>query len=205
MFGALFAIAIGLFGIGVGVSQNKKAGGDTFGPFQFFGPFQPKDKLLIAAQPILSLIRQHESRHNYNIIYGGQTRPLTSWNVARVLEFQQSLRTQGAASSAVGAYQFIYVTLNRLVSKMGISRSATFSQSLQDKLALELLKERGLEAYVSGRMSRAQFMLNIAKEWASFPRDGSGLSYYHGDGLNKALVSPRVVENTLNRARSAYA
>lgn len=203
----LLAIFAGILGISYAADPKKtqSIASKIFGPLQVFGPFRPKDKLQIAATPILNLIKQHESRHNYNIIYGGSTRPLTSWTVQRVLEFQRSWITQGAKSSAVGAYQFINSTLERLVSKLGVSRSSTFDFQLQDRLALELLKERGLERYLQGRMSRAQFMLNLSKEWASLPRDNSGLSYYDGDGLNKALVNPKTVERTLIGAKSAYA
>jgi hypothetical protein len=66
---------------------------------------------------------------------------------------------------------------------------------------------------MAGRLSDVGFALNLAKEWASFPvlapvqgqrrKLKRGQSYYSGDGLNKALVKPEVIEALLVAARAA--
>ena len=220
MFRGLAAIIFGLFGVAAATSKDNGGGGFTsalkkFGPFQIFGPFQPKDKTLAAARPILAMIAQHESNNNYNVIYGGRSENLTGKTIGEVLAFQKQWLKNGTASTAVGAYQFLYGTLLELVNKLNIGTSERFGVAMQDKLALELLKRRGLQSYLDGRLSRANFMLSISREWASLPvpydtqghhrRVRAGETYYAGDGLNKALISPARVAAALNNARAIYA
>jgi hypothetical protein len=45
------------------------------------------------------------------------------------------------------------------------------------------------------------FMRNLSMEWASFPKDMSGVSYYAGDRLNAARVSPQTVLGQLRTIR----
>jgi len=165
------------------------------------------------AKPLLDLIGQKESNGNYNIIYGGAVKDLTSMSVGEVLQFQIDWRNAGTKSSAVGKYQFIYKTLNGLINDLKISKNDRFNEQLQDELAYELLKRRGYEAYAKGQMTENQFMINIAKEWASFPVPirtkgqqrtvSAGQSFYAGDGLNKALISVSEVKNKLQQVRVA--
>lgn len=80
-------------------------------------------------------------------------------------------------SSAVGRYQIVRTTLRSLKKKLKLPDDAVFDEKLQDRLALELLNQRGLKAFKSGQISEARLINNLSKEWASFPTT-SGVGYY---------------------------
>lgn len=165
----------------------------------------------VAKGSLLNLIAAKESGGDYNVVFGGrntinyngQKRELTDMTVNEVLDWQKQQRRAGADSTAAGRYQIIYKTLNVLASDMGVGNQK-YDEAMQDRMALELLKQRGFDKYLKGEMSEAEFMKKLSQEWASFPKDFSGLSYYHGDGLNKAGVSPHVVLATIQKAREDY-
>jgi muramidase (phage lysozyme) len=144
-----------------------------------------------SARSLLGLIGQHESGQNYNAVYGhskGNGVDFTNMTVNEVLAWQRQYVNDGSASSAVGRYQIIQKTLRGLRDEMGLSGDEKFDQSMQDRMAMRLLERRGLESYRNGRITEAQFMDNVAKEWASMPtRTGRG--HYDGDGLNAVGVS----------------
>ncbi|MCE2843167.1 MAG: hypothetical protein LW689_10520, partial [Novosphingobium sp.] len=76
-------------------------------------------------------------------------------------------------------------------AEAGLTLKSLFDRAGQDALAIALLKRRGLDKYLSGALTVKQFCNELAKEWASLPvvsGKGKGRSYYHGDGLNAALV-----------------
>lgn len=140
---------------------------------------------------LLELIRKHESGGNYDISWGGKEpiingKHLTECTINEVLDWQESC---GKASTAVGAYQFINKTLAGLTNRLGLTGNEVFNEALQDRLATELANRRGLDQFLKGEMSEQKLITNLSKEWAAIPKDASGLSYYHGDGLNKANVS----------------
>ena len=89
---------------------------------------------------------------------------------------------------AIGRYQFIPPTLRRLVAELGIRRDARFTPFVQDQLADLLLKEAGLQRFLTGELGRQAFMNNLAKIWAGLPND-SGKSHYHGYAGNKATMT----------------
>lgn len=161
----------------------------------------PQKDLITIARPILDLIGKHESNGNYNIIYGGAVQPLTRWSLSQVQAFQDSLVKGGAASSAVGKYQFIRKTLAGLIDEMGLPLSQKFDETTQDSLALHLLKRRGLLLFLDGKISESTFILRLSQEWASLPKDASGKSYYAGDGLNKALVNYASVQYAVRQVK----
>lgn len=148
----------------------------------------------------------------YEVIYAHKQhkldKPLTSMTLDEVVAAQRTW-SRHHGSSAAGAPQFIRKTLRGLIAELGLLGSQRFTQDLQDRLAYHLLKRRGYEKFMSGRMSKTEFAKQLACEWASFPvlkgTQGQkcyvarGQSYYAGDRLNKALVEPRAVENLLDR------
>lgn len=89
---------------------------------------------------------------------------------------------------AIGRYQFIPMTLRRLVGILGISGNTVFSSAVQDELADALLVEAGLNAFSDGEIGRHTFMNNMAKIWAGLPTS-TGLSYYNGYAGNKATMT----------------
>lgn len=89
---------------------------------------------------------------------------------------------------AIGRYQFIPMTLKRLVGLLGATENTLFTPTFQDELANTLLVEAGLNAFTDGVIERHDFMNNLAKIWAGLPTS-SGLSYYDGYAGNKATMT----------------
>lgn len=147
----------------------------------------------------------------YDVIYGHKQgklpKPLTSMTLDEVVA-AQALWSKHHGSSAAGRYQFMRATLRELMKELGLKGSQKLDGDLQDRLAYHLLKRRGYEQFVTGKLSLDAFANNLAKEWASFPvltaikgahrQLAVGQSYYAGDGLNKALISPAAVRATLS-------
>lgn len=165
----------------------------------------------MAMERTLRLIRQAESAGDYDAMFGriasadlpqnapGFGKRLSELTVEQVLAYQDSIDAR-YPSEAAGAYQVMEDTLRELVERKKVSPQAAFDAANQDRIALILMRRRGLSRCASGRMDPADFCLELAKEWASLPvvrdiRKGgrtvpAGASYYAGDGLNKSLVSP---------------
>jgi hypothetical protein len=94
-------------------------------------------------------------------------------------------------SEAAGRYQILEDTLRDLYVEAGMTLDSKFDKAGQDRLAMALLKRRGLDKFLHGYLSVNKFCNELAKEWASLPVvDGpkKGRSYYAGDGLNAAGV-----------------
>lgn len=156
-----------------------------------------------------------EDRAGYDIIYsnkqGNLPKPITKMTVAELQGHQA--RGWPAVSTASGGYQFMRATLAGLRTELGLRDGQIFDPDLQDRLGYHLLKRRGYEAFMAGKMSRTEFGKRLAMEWASFPvladTKGQkravkrGQSYYAGDGLNRALVSPAAVEAIIDHAQAA--
>lgn len=170
---------------------------------------------LRAAETLLDFIGKTETGRTgieaYNTIYGHRegklTKPLTEFTLDELLAAQ---RTWGKnwGSSAAGKFQIIRKTLAGLMTQLGLPGSTKFSVKTQDMLGCQLLKGRGYEQFAEGKLSLKAFALNLAKEWASFPvleqtqgasrSVGRGMSFYAGDGMNKALVKPSDFEALLS-------
>jgi muramidase (phage lysozyme) len=176
-----------------------------------------------AAAAILDLIGKTETGREgydgYTVIYGQNQRhlpkPIVKMTVGEILAAGPTWAKK-FGSSATGRYQFMAGknhTLSRIVRAANVPSSAVFLPDLQDALGLFLLRERGYDKWIKGDWSTDQFMIGLAKEWASFPvpydMKGAhrqlkrGQSYYAGDGLNKALLDPSVVWTQLERLRKA--
>lgn len=161
-----------------------------------------------ALRPLLDFIAKPESNGNYNAVWGGISsrhrppKPLTSMTIQQVLDWQDSI-DPFYGSEAAGRYQFMEDTLRGLYRSVGCGSSDIFDEGTQDRLAIGLLKRRGLDQYMAGRITADKFCNSLAMEWASLPvvtdvirRSGSrtwtvkaGSSYYSGDGLNTHGVS----------------
>ena len=88
----------------------------------------------------------------------------------------------------MGKYQIIQETLAGLIKNGVLKPSDVFNSSTQDRAAIALLKEKGMDSYVSGKMSKDEFADRVAKVWASMPL-ASGKGAYDGVGSNKAIGS----------------
>lgn len=174
-----------------------------------------------AAAAILTFIYRGESGGDYNKLSGGAERrsgiKVTNYTIEKLLN-EPLLTTAagrkkvGAISSAAGAPQIIQKTLKALVYRLGLKGTEKFDANMQDRLAYDLLRQRGYDAWVSGRIDTVEFAKRLAQEWASLPvlagtknykgvNIKRGTSYYAGDGLNSANhVSVTEFEHVLNDA-----
>lgn len=161
---------------------------------------------------LLDFIGDTEAPNGYGTIFGNNQdrlpKPITSMTLAEV-QRSQGTWSKKFGSSATGRYQFMKATLADLIVELKLSTAQKLDADLQDRLAFHLLKRRGYELYISGKINLIEFGKRLAQEWASFPvladcqgahrQLKRGQSYYAGDGLNKALVKPEKVETVLKR------
>lgn len=159
---------------------------------------------------LLNFIGSIEAPHGYDTVYGNNQdklrKPLTQMSIAEVQEAQTEW-SKRFGSSAAGRFQFMRNTLRDLIKELSLDKSQLFSADLQDRLGFHLLKRRGYERFVAGKIGVTAFGRSLAQEWASLPvlaptqgqkrRLARGQSYYAGDGLNKSLVSPEAFEAAL--------
>jgi hypothetical protein len=89
---------------------------------------------------------------------------------------------------AIGRYQIIPNTLRYLMLAEGLERHAQFTPALQDRLAHRLIRDAGLDAYLSGLMPPRAFMDKLAYVWAGLPLP-DGRSAYEGIAGNRATLS----------------
>jgi len=128
-------------------------------------------------------------RMGYDAIQHGATRlPAKRPTQMTVAEIYRWIAATPGQPHAIGRYQFIPATLQRLVTLLGVDERAVFSPRLQDRLADRLLEEAGLSAIRTGGMNRHQFMNNLAEIWAGLPTS-SGKSHYHGYAGNHATMT----------------
>ena len=166
----------------------------------------------------LDLIGHLESRGQYDAVFGGIKGPdrplkrtgkrLTELTVYEVLQWQDSIDHM-YRSEAAGKFQVMEDTLRELVAQGRVDGNSLFNKETQDRVALILMKRRGLPKFLKGDMATEIMANNLAMEWASLPvckeftRGGKlrryGYSYYAGDGLNKCLTDPEEVLEALAR------
>lgn len=168
-----------------------------------------------AAQTILAFVYKHEvGGFNYDV-YNNQAqrqlpKKLTKMTLSEILSI--NYKAIGAKSTAAGAPQIIKATLRMLMADSGLTGREVYTADLQDQLAYQLLRNRGYDAFMSGRIDKYEFAKRIASEWASMPvlagtknakgqniKRGQGM--YDGDGLNQAAKdSADEFEAILNKA-----
>ncbi|NDK09443.1 glycoside hydrolase family 104 protein [Candidatus Gracilibacteria bacterium] len=152
---------------------------------------------------LINTIYQAESNGNPNIIYSGcpiqPPMPITEMSIREVRIFQDRMVAAGSKSSAVGACQIIRDTMDGAISAGVLNPNDKFDMAAQNKFTIWKMNERGLDDFMSGKITDASFMKKLSQEWASLPKDMSGASYYAGDGLNHALVSPQQIMQHLKQ------
>ena len=139
---------------------------------------------------IRAMIEEAESRRDgYDAVqFGAVIKPPkrpTQMTVAEVFAWIDATPGQ---PHAIGRYQFVPDTLRRVVLKTGVRHNARFGPVVQDQLADVLIAEAGLQKFRAGKMSRTEFMNNLAKIWAGLP-NSTGKSHYDGYAGNKASVT----------------
>lgn len=161
----------------------------------------------------------------YQIIFGNRqnrlAQPITQMTLGDLIDAQKNWSSKAwvkanwgfaTASSAAGAAQFMRATLQDLAKELGLKGTQIFDPNFQDRLAFHLLKRRGYEDFMAGKISRTEFGKRLAQEWASFPvliaaqgahrKVQRGETYYAGDELNKALIKPEAVEALLDKVKA---
>lgn len=137
---------------------------------------------------VLELIGKHESNGDYNRVYGKGVKrvDLTNMTIDQVQQWQRDYVNAGSPSAAAGKYQIVTNTLAGLEKQMGLTGKEKFDEAMQDRMALQLLENRGINKFKAGTMTTGQIVKEISKEWASISTLNGGGSY-DGDGLNMAV------------------
>jgi conjugal transfer mating pair stabilization protein TraG len=156
---------------------------------------------------LLDLIAAPESHGNYNAWYGNPEQDrveLAGLTVDQVRGLQADL-VRSTGGSAVGRYQLLDDTLDGLVDRMGLTGHERFTPVLQDRMALQLAHDAGMEDWIRGRTSDEHFAQNLSHVWATLPRDASNRSQYEGIQGNRALVEWTTVIASLRGIRGDHA
>lgn len=149
--------------------------------------------------------------------YSLLTKPLSDYTVGEVMQFQRHPRDRTGQLWATGRYQIIPDTLKGLIKNAKVSLSDKYDKQTQDKLGLQLLKDRkAVKLYIFGEVPDTTENLNkaitgVAMTWSSVgvPQDMKGKrrrikkgeSYYSGGG-DRASISPESVGDALKKLRS---
>lgn len=155
-------------------------------------------------------------RSSYDVIYGHNegkiSKKVTSMTIDELIGIQPTF-TKRFKSSAAGGYQFMRNTLRNLKSELRLRGTQIMDPDLQDRLGYHLAIRRGYNEFIAGKISRTEFGRRLAQEWASFPvlaptKGASralqrGETFYAGDKLNKALVTPERMEAILDKVKAA--
>jgi conjugal transfer mating pair stabilization protein TraG len=157
------------------------------------------------ARALLDLIATPESGGNYNAWYRntGQDRAdLGALTLDEVRALQADLvQTQGG--SAIGRYQLLDDTLADLIGRMSLSGEERFTPALQDRLALQLARDAGMDDWLAGSLSDTRFAQNLAQVWAGLPKDATNQSHYTGIQGNRATTDWDTVIASLRAIRGS--
>lgn len=148
-----------------------------------------------------------DSGGNFNALtYGGPKKeaPLTKMTLRQVDQLQEQMKRDGYASTAVGGGQFIRGTLQKAVQEMGLDPDKTvFDENTQRGIVRHLMKKRGLDDYLAGKMDAKSFAYNLAQEWAILKRpDGRG--HYDGVNGNRATIDAKRVMTAAEREKAKH-
>jgi len=150
--------------------------------------------------PLLDLISSVESAGgSYDSRYGGIYPGYSKLTIAQADAVQRSnYKKWGSAAS--GKYQFMNIAGQAAYA--GLKPTDLFSPENQDKMAIALIeKKRYGRDWMSGKISDPEFAKYLAMEWAGLPRGKDNLSYYDGDGRNKAHTTFDKVLATLSKVK----
>jgi hypothetical protein len=153
---------------------------------------------------VLDLVAGPESRGNYNAWYRSahqQEVALAALTVSEVRALQRRL-VRRSGGSAIGRYQIIGATLDGLIARLGLTGNERFTPALQDRMAMQLAHEAGLEAWLAGALDDERFAANLARVWAGLPSDQQGRSFYDGIQGNRATIGWRTLVASLRDIRA---
>jgi len=134
-----------------------------------------------ASSNLGSFIGAVESGNDYTKLVGGKK------DSSILTKTITQLLNERGGQFAMGRYQIQMRTASEVLRNAGKDPAKfKFDQNGQDYIYDLLLKRRGLNDFMSGKISTERFAKNLSMEWAALPRGADNLSYYHGDGRNKA-------------------
>ena len=162
----------------------------------YFAPFPVRVRVLKQIAPLISgsavqrlrhIIGQAESpRAGYDAVqHGARIKPRKAPTQMTIGEIYDWIAATPGQPHAIGKYQFIPPTLQRVVAKVGAKRSDRFTPAMQDRLADVLLEDAGFSRFMAGQIHRRVFINNLAAIWAGLPTT-DGRSKYHGYAGNRA-------------------
>lgn len=177
-----------------------------------------------------NLIAMKESSDNYNICNKtkGGYQLINNVKVVELTIEEVQKKQKDRDLFAVGRYQLIPNTLNDAVDKLTLDIDQKLDEEMQDKIFDEYLitvKRPNIIAYLENDGSVEDAMYASAMEWASIgvqkgkrisdklvKNDNKitktiryaegGESYYAGDGLNKAHITPEQIKTTLINSKN---
>ena len=123
-----------------------------------------------------------------SVQYGATVKPAKLPTAMTIDEIRAWVTATPSQNHAIGRYQFIPPTFERLASLTGVAGTELFSPDLQDRWADILLAEAGYVSFFAGDLAPKTFMDNVAAVWAGLPL-ADGTSAYEGIAGNHATVS----------------
>lgn len=153
---------------------------------------------------MLDLVAGPESLGNYNALYRDADQSalnLSALTLNEVQALQQRLVAE-RGGSPVGRYQIIDDTLEDLMVRLGLNGQERFTPELQDRMAMTLARDAGLEGWRAGELPSGAFAHNLSRIWAGLPADASNQSYYEGLAGNRATADWTQVMTALESARA---
>jgi len=178
-----------------------------------------------------NLIANHESGNNYNKCNQtkGGLKVIDNVKVVDLTIKEIQDKQENRDVFAVGRYQLIPITLNDAITRLSLDINLKLNEEMQDKIFDEYLiklKRPKIIAYLEKSGEVEDAMYDSAKEWASIgveegkrisdetvKKEGKtiivkryakgGESYYAGDGLNEAHISPEQIKETLINSKNA--
>jgi hypothetical protein len=163
---------------------------------------------------VLGFVESKNDYSAYNRTKGGLkaffNTGLMTFTVSEVMKKQKE-----RSMFAVGRFQVITSTLNEAVESLSIDITSLFDKAIQDRIFNEYLiskKRPQIMSYLEGNGRIEDAMYAWAKEFASAGVEKGkkisqnriaegGESYYAGDGLNKAHLTPDKMKETLMKAK----
>jgi hypothetical protein len=137
------------------------------------------------AAAILGFVSKAEGA-DFNTLFGGSKVILEEKTVAEVQQLQRA-HGKKTGSSATGAYQVMRKTLSDLIDQGVVDPDEPFTEDVQNRIGMALLKRRGYDEWKSGKLTTEEFADRLALEWAALP-NSQGKSAHEGKMGNKARV-----------------
>ncbi|HEX8549467.1 MAG TPA: hypothetical protein VF691_21070, partial [Cytophagaceae bacterium] len=192
-----------------------------FHPIAFVGQMRKmilSNKYVWANSALGNLIGKKESGNNYNICNQtkGGLKVIRNITVVETTVKEILAKQINRDIFAVGRFQLIPPTLKAAVDSLHIDLNQNMDEEMQNRIFDEYLlkiKRPKIIKFLEGDGKVEEAMFEAAKEWASIGVEKGrkiskdriaegGESYYAGDGLNKAHITPEEIRNVLIKSKA---